>query len=749
MSRRSSNVATRLAKWLERGSPVTMGLPGSGTIAGVPILVQQFGYDLHLAVEIAWGADVNADSSTWLWADITRDAMIGDGGGIAVTLGKADEASTTQPAVVGFNLDDRLNKYNLSAFCGNWPYVRRGVPVRVRVIYKGASFTRFSGNAVGFNPSFDPSAKFVTSTVTANGVLRRIDQGTDPLHSTLEHAIAGANPPPVAYWPMEDGASSTLIRSALPGGNPMTFFGLNLAADSGLTGSDALPTFTSTGSVLGVAVAAPTAQHWEVHWYHKFTQPASDTIVMQAAATGTYDFWEVIANGTGSGANAVTVNAYSAGVKTVLVNAVAFPDFYGTWTHNRIILDEVTGTLTWTFETFKLGGLNGGLSFGFLFGTSGIIKYVTQPPAAALSGISMGQVSIWGLTPGLNQDTAQTGYTGENAVTRISRLCAEQSVPLVVTGASNQTMGPQSINDLINLLRECEQVDGGVLYDGLTFGLSYLSRDLREDLPVALTLDATLNQVSGDFRPVNDDQSIRNRWTISRQGGSTATVEQTTGTNGSAVVGLYQDSKTLNTGTDTVLADQAGWRVAAGILPGYRYPGLNIAFHSSPELLAPWLNYVNLFSRVIVANLHTVAGQLANDPVDLVIEGYSEVISQNTWTVGTNSIPFDSWRVAQLAADTGDLGEFVGRPESDGSTVVGGADIGASSLTVATPSGPLWTTVADDLGIYVGIGGIRVTVTNISGASSPQTFTVDPASVVKPLRDGDTVSVWKEPVLGL
>jgi hypothetical protein len=713
--------------------------------AGVPILTQQFGDALKLVVEVAWGANIAAASGTWAWSDVTRDVLLDDA--VELTPGRADESSVTNPAICKFTLDDRANRYSVSPLATNWPNVQRGTPVRVRVVYLGVSYTRFAGYATGFNPSWDETGRIPRSAVTAAGIMQRLSQGNDPLRSPLERALAGASPAPIVYYPLEDGANSTSVYSPLAGARPLTFIDLNFASASGLTGSGPVATWNADSTATFNVSPYTPSQHWEFHWYQKYNQPSSNTQVWKLVTTGTYDTWEVIANSTGTGANTVTVNAYSGGVQTVLVNAVAFPDFYTNWTHVRLILDEVVGTLTWTFECFKLGGLTGALSFGFLLGSAGIVQYGYSPASSALAGIAMGHLSVWAVAPGLNQDAAQTGYTGENSTTRISRLCAEQAVPIVVAGSSNQPMGPQPVSDLVSLLRECEQVDGGVLYDGQDFGISFLNRDHRENRPVAMTLDASAKVLGVGFRPVHDDQTIRNRWTVSRTAGSSATVEQTTGPTGSSVIGLYSDSKTLNTATDTVLADQAGWRVNLGTVPFYRYPTLMISLNAAPSLLAQWLATV-LFTRIQITNLGSVALGQSSALVDLVMEGYDEVITSTTWDVVANCSPFDPWTVAVLASDSGDTGEFLCRLDTDGSTC-GAAVAGSSSLTVTTPSGPLWTTVADDFPLYVTIGGLQITVTTITGATSPQTFTVDGTTVLKAINNGDAVTVWDETVLGL
>jgi hypothetical protein len=70
-------------------------------------------------------------------------------------------------------------------------------------------------------------------------------------------------------------------------------------------------------------------------------------------------------------------------------------------------------------------------------------------------------------------------------------------------------------------------------------------------------------------------------------------------------------------------------------------------------------------------------------------------------------------------------------------------------MTVATTQGPLWTTTADDFPLFVNADGIKVTVTNITGSSSPQTFTMTGSTVVKQLNSGVPVSVWNPPALSV
>src|SRR5690606_4275508 len=80
--------------------------------------------------------------------------------------------------------------------------------------------------------------------------------------------------------------------------------------------------------------------------------------------------------------------------------------------------------------------------------------------------------------------------------------------------------------------------------------------------------------------------------------------------------------------------------------------------------------------------------------------------------------PESPWHVGQVEAEGYD------RVDTAGSELANGATSTATSLSVATTEGPVWTADPDDLPFDIVVAGERMTVTQISGTSSPQTFTV-------------------------
>lgn len=713
---------------------------------------QQFGTDLRLVVEIAWGAQTGpgSDPGSWRWTDITHDVKVDSGKKVTITTGRADEASTTQPASLALTLDNRANLYSKSPLSPNYPNVKRNVPVRVRAIYQGVPFTRFFGYATGFTPSWDTTGKYAIANLKANGALRRLAQGQQTLRSPLERAVAASGP--VAYWPMEDTLNSSSLASPIAGVAPMGATGLTLASNSGLLGSQALPVWGNTGTstIVGEVPAWTPTLYWEVHWYHQLTQPAADTTVLYISSTGTYKTWEVVALGTTDNlGQSVQLNVYDAvGNKTTLTNVGAAP-FYTNWAYIKLFVSESAGVVTWNLQFFPANGSGGGFISNTLTATAGIVTAVQSPPRSGLNSMSLGHVSVWNTPPNLSAvDPASGGYNNQSPVARLSRLCTEQGDQITINGTSNSNMGVQQVDTYINLLRACEAVDQGLLYDGFNPGLTYTSRDLRENATAILTLDASQQDLTPPFSPADDDQLTMNSFTATRTGGSSFLATDTTDAESTSNIGTYSNSGTFNTFADIDLPHYANWAVHLGTdtQQNYRYPQVAFSLHRRPQYLTQWLNTM-LLAPINVANVQSALTQMPPETINLVLQGYTETIDQFLWDVTANCTAYDLWRIATIAQESGDTSPFAFRLESDGATLVAGVAAGATSLSIATPSGPLWTTVADDFPFSISVAGIQVVVTNITGASSPQTFTVQPTAYALPANA--VVTLWKQPVLGL
>lgn len=750
-------MSTRLgpppAYWPQGFMPTAVPGPVMGASSvGTPILTQQF-TDLRLVVEFAWGAPASVDPTGYPWTDVTRDVLASNR--VTITPGRANEASTTQPATCAFRLKNISGDYSKGPQSRNYPNVKKGVPVRVRVILNGTSYTRFFGYANAFKPGWDTTGKFAYVDVAAAGSLRRLNQGTDPLQSALTRSVPTVSSV-IAYWPCEDGSSAKQFVSGLSGKPPMSITGTpSPASFSSFPSSNPIPTlqtdvwsgtvpaYTDTGSA-GVTflLAIPAT-----------TSIADNTRLLSLTTTGGVSRIDYIWRTGGQ----LQVQAFGPSSASPIADSGS--TLLGSSVNGQLLRSTITwspkggGGLNIFFSILALGAPNAdsSLHLGLAQTTSAVItglSSVTVNPDTTAGGVCIGQIYAQNVQVNLLTLYSQfNAFVGESPTARLARLCSEQGELIAITGTSVQSMGPQLPDTFINLLRACESADGGILYDGANAGLTYVYREAKENRSVDLTIDASIGDTADPIEPYDDDLLTLNQFTATRLDGSTFTVADTTDALSVAAIGDYSNSATINCQYDSAAQDYASWRVHLGTQDAdYRYPTLNFAFHRSFDMLPGWLG-LGLGARLDVANLASVRTQQDTKTVSVLLEGYSETIDKFTWTASANCSPYDPWRIGVLAQDTGDTGEFLERLESDGSTVSLDAAAGSASLTVATPSGPLWTTAADDFPVTLSINDTPVVCTAISGSSSPQTFTVQPTT--RHIAPGSSVGFWREPVLEL
>jgi hypothetical protein len=150
-----------------------------------------------------------------------------------------------------------------------------------------------------------------------------------------------------------------------------------------------------------------------------------------------------------------------------------------------------------------------------------------------------------------------------------------------------------------------------------------------------------------------------------------------------------------------------------------RVPSIGWNLRRTPSLAQQWLA-CSLGSKLRV--LHPPS-QYLPDPINVFLEGYVETLNPFNWSVGANVSLADANRIFVLAADSGDVGEFLGHLDWD-TCVIHQATVTTTATSFTVDTTPLMTTVADDFPFDILVGFERMTVTNCVGASNPQTLTV-------------------------
>lgn len=709
---------------------------------------------LTVRVQIALGADLTASHLTWNWLDITP--WVRHDLGITIVRGRRDESARVAPSRCTLKLDNPDGRWTRRKPTG--PYfglLTKNTPIWIEVNPGSGYVTRYRGFVNEWPTRWtDEAATDCTVTIECSGALRRLNQG-EVLRSPLYRTTAGTaenDYVPYAYWPMEDGTDSSRFASAIDGVGVMLPSGsISFAANSDLAGSDPLPTF-GTGAYAYASVPSYTAtSQWVVTFAMLVpSAPASETVYAEFTGTGTVKTWRVsIEPGAGVNDDVVWLKGYdSTGAMVADVgflldgSAVYNPseaDFYGSWATYVVASIDDSPSYDYRF------GLTIGTDLSVAGSSSaGSHGSITSVKSLAGNGASFGHFAVF-VDPAFDPDgtltrpsdaennsAAMLGWAGELAHERIIRLCREEGLPLFCTSATSEAMGPQPRGTLLDVLRDCEAVDGGVLYE-YEYGLAYRTLDELQNQPVSLALDVDAGHIAGTPEPADDDQRLRNQWTISRANGSSYTHRDP---DYDSTQGLYADQATVNVETDLQLPDQAGWRVHQGVVDEDRWPQLPLSFSHSPDLIAQWVALPQS-GRLTAAN---PPSQMPPDDLDLIAEGCTERFDEVSWHAWLACTPASTYTVAVYDETPYD---------SDTSTLAADISTTDTSLSIATTDeDELWTTDSSELPLPIRIGGEVMTVTAISGASSPQTFTVTRSvnGVVKAHAAGASLHVHPQPV---
>jgi hypothetical protein len=339
-------------------------------------------------------------------------------------------------------------------------------------------------------------------------------------------------------------------------------------------------------------------------------------------------------------------------------------------------------------------------------------------------------------------------WAGETAGLRFARLCTEQGYACQVIGAPavSVAMGPQSAQSFLTLLQECEDADHGLIFEprnalalayrtsaslcvqaqsiagALPLALSYTSADFGEGAGAAGIIAADDDQLT-----VNDELVTRGSGNVSGSlfeatltGAQYAASSALSISAPPAGAGLYQESRTVNVWLDGQLGDQACWLVHLGTVNEPRYTGLPLNLARTE--LASFVDQIVDLDLGDYLQMTSPPAWLSPDTVKVLVWGYTETLGGYIWTIVAASRPESPYEV--LTAGPGALTDCRA-DDAGGSTLHTSYTAGAASIEVDVAAGyPLWTTVAGDIPFDVLVAGERMTVTAVSGSSSPQTFTV-------------------------
>ncbi len=237
-----------------------------------------------------------------------------------------------------------------------------------------------------------------------------------------------------------------------------------------------------------------------------------------------------------------------------------------------------------------------------------------------------------------------TDGAGSTSYARMDKLAAYTNLdrPIRFSGLFTPAkVGPQEIEGQpIDQMQKIETTEGGQWYirgDGQPM---FRLRNYRYNAAPAMTIQSErLDPDEIQFR--GDDFGLTNDVTASRSDGATARIVNEAS---KADHGRRKAQFDVLATTDDELRAIAAWNANTFGTQKNRITGVKISLLNDPTIVVAALQ-TDISRRITIASLPSEAPETS---VDLYIEGWSEVISEDEWSMQYNTSPAESWDVWQL-----------------------------------------------------------------------------------------------------
>lgn len=572
-------------------------------------------------------------------------------------------------------------------------------------------------------------APSVMTDVEANGVSRRLGQGQRALNSPFYNAVMALPASELlAYWPMEDGADADLFGQAA-GDYPAYWSGKpTLAGYEGFPGSRPLAKIGriagGPGTVIRGKVRHPSG------WTVDAVQIRGLISVPTAGIGAERVIWEAsFKAGTPSGVARLELWVDATGAlkilsydwEDVLKNDTGYVAFAINGKDIRLSLELTQSGLNVTARLATLEEAGSGLSFLFPTWTGRslwpISDLIVNPAASvAFEEVAIGHMTVERSVSSLHDISSNImrSYDGETGESRLRRLVREKGIPIVLVGANGETadMGPQGVDTWLDVARSVEAADGGVLHDdSQNTGLRYRTLHSLGSQPAAVVIPYEDNKII-PFKPVDDDAMIRNRVTVSRPNGSSFTATRETGALSvqevPAGVGIYEDSRELNIGSDDTAEAMAYWDMHTGTWDEGRYPTMGVDLADprvmNDPILVRQILAMGVGDRLIIQD---PPSWLPPFSVDVLVMGIAYDITPKNVRITWTCIPARPYRMGYYNSDH--------RYSGSGTVLTSGITTTDTTLNLTLPVGVAWTHADGDYDIIV--GGELMTVKNVTGGN--------------------------------
>lgn len=622
------------------------------------------------------------------WEDITQDVYTRDR--ITITRGRPNEAQKPPPAKLTLTLKNHSLRYSsrnpesdLFGKIGRNTVIRVGWSEFLPSLGVTLFHQRFIGEITKWPQRENPAGTDQYVPIEASGITGRLEQGSRIASCLRRRMPFIESQDVVGYWPLEDGEDATQFESVLVDNPVAELRGeVEPGAFDGIDASLPLPVL-NTGKITAFLGAYDPKRLVFGDHYAEVSMvcrlPDENAVPLEEITLLSVFCNEDIGRAeiTFSRNDELSPNPDSGGGRLyvfdddgVEIGNATVSDFGRTELGRTIIVQMIfefnTSIDSQVMARFVAIEEPRFLDIGWSpvnVGTRdfGLVSRIALNQDRQQShDFAAGHVTVWRDEYQLDFVDAAQAFREEVAQDRIDRLMGENGISGdVINSTLLQRMGSQRPDTTMNLIRECADVDGGILKDSVGSGvpsIAYIGALLNQQ-PVRV-IDWADGQILPPFRPVEDDQRVRNDVEIKRPRGSSSRHVQLKGRlsiqDPPDGVGRYDERRELNCATDEQVAPLAQWHVHRGTIDMPRFPEVTVSPLKNPEFIGDVLNPPpEPGGRITLINLPLWAWP---EDVDLMVEGYKEVITGEDWKITYQTSPFEPFIAGVL--DSAELGRL-------------------------------------------------------------------------------------------
>lgn len=555
---------------------------------------------------------------------------------ITLPTGRADEFSTTQPSIASLTFTNTDGRFTLGSATYN---IRNDQAIRVTLTVGAVVAGRFTGYVQDWPVEWpDGGDTYAVASITATDVLAPLERRK--LRSVYEHEQL-ADSPFMLYKlsdsvTLDQAGTDTTVAADTSGNQrpPMVvskpYGAVAFAQNPGPVGFDGQLGINGGASGGDIAARAPDIA---------LAANQSYTMEMLFQTTAGSDYQNLGYFATVPEARLFSVEPTSKRLYEEFSNAgaAAGPAVNDGAIHHGAIRCTFSGANE-TVAVFVDGVLTDSATFAnSTTAQTSLVKLLLHVfnsnawgAALYLTGLSDARIAT-------HASAALTGFAGETGDARIARIAGYADLPVAASVSTPEVFAPVpaiptngvSVAAVIEAVRAAEY---GVTYvrDGAIVCQNRQHRTLKSSPDVTITTDA----LAPSTKFAGDMQLVQNYVTVTRAGG----VEQLVANQSSVDAhGQYPQSYSgLAVMTDEQALMLGNWIVSSLGEPAPRLPSGTVDLLTQTQAIQQAFLQMSVSDRLLVTGLPTQAPSAAGVG-DLVIEGWTEVITKDSWELTFNA----------------------------------------------------------------------------------------------------------------